>query len=155
MPEITGRLLAELHPNGTVRIVFIAHTGGGNECPMTAKSLDTAEIDFARMCGLTPERASALRTELDRNKAVSFQTSIDDAVKAKFRYAGPGGCVGIGNSCCNQWPFEVGKGRRYPRPGIIGSRAVPAQRRVSSPQVSVGPPARIHLGWWFNSAPQH
>ena len=31
MPEITGKLLADLHPNGTVRMVFIAHTGGGNE----------------------------------------------------------------------------------------------------------------------------
>jgi len=30
MPEIRGRLLADLHPNGTVRLVFIAHTGGGH-----------------------------------------------------------------------------------------------------------------------------
>ncbi len=29
MPEITGGLLADLHPNGTVRMVFIAHTCGG------------------------------------------------------------------------------------------------------------------------------
>jgi len=86
MPEIPGRLLADMHPNGTVRMVFIAHTGGGNEAPITAKNLDTAETDFVRTCGLTPERASALRTELDRNKAVSVKTSIDAAVAAKFRY---------------------------------------------------------------------
>ena len=33
MPEIAGKLLADLHPNGTVRFVFIAHVGGVNECP--------------------------------------------------------------------------------------------------------------------------
>ena len=67
-------------------IVFIAHTGGGNEAPLTAKSLDTAEMDFVKMCGLTPERASALRTELDQNKVVAAETSIDTAVAAKFLY---------------------------------------------------------------------
>jgi hypothetical protein len=29
MTEITGRLLADLHPNGTTRMVFIAHSGRG------------------------------------------------------------------------------------------------------------------------------
>jgi hypothetical protein len=43
MPGIPGKLLADLHPNGTVRMVFIAHTGGGNEAPLTAKNLDAAE----------------------------------------------------------------------------------------------------------------
>lgn len=62
MPEITGRLLADLHPNGTVRMVFIAHSGGGNEAPLTVKNLDTAEMDFVRMRGVTLERAFALRT---------------------------------------------------------------------------------------------
>jgi hypothetical protein len=37
-------------------------------------------------CGLTPERAAALRTELDRNKVVSVETSMDDAVAEKFRH---------------------------------------------------------------------
>jgi hypothetical protein len=87
--EIPGRLLADLHPNGTVRLVFIAHVGGGNECPIAAKDLDTAEIDFVRTCGLTPERAAALRAELDRNKVVSVETSINAAVAAKFCYARP------------------------------------------------------------------
>jgi hypothetical protein len=87
--EIIGRLLADLHPNGTVRIVFIAHTGGGNEAPLTVKNLDTAEIDFVRVCGLTPERAAALRAELDRNKTVSVETSVDATIAAMFRYARP------------------------------------------------------------------
>ena len=83
MPEIPGKMLADLHPNGTVRMVFIAHTGGGNECAMTAKNLDAGEIDFVRKCGLTPQRVSALRTELDRNKVVSAETSIDAALTAR------------------------------------------------------------------------
>ena len=41
MAHIFGRLLADLHPNGTVRIVFIASVGGENEAPLTAKNLDT------------------------------------------------------------------------------------------------------------------
>jgi len=47
------------------------------------------EIDFVRACGLTPEHAAALRAELDRNKVVSVETSIDAAVAAKFRYTRP------------------------------------------------------------------
>ena len=86
MPEIKGSLIVDLHPAGTVRMVFIAHTGGGYESPITAMNLDAAELDFVRMCGLTPERASALRTELDRNKVVSSEASIDAAFAAKFRY---------------------------------------------------------------------
>ena len=89
MPEITGNLNVDLHPAGTVRTVFIAHTGGGYECPITAKNLDAAEIDFVRTCGLTPERAAALRTELERNKVSSVETSIDAAVAGRFRYARP------------------------------------------------------------------
>ena len=86
MAQIAGRLLADLHPNGTVRIVFIAHTGGGNEAPITAKNLDTAEVDFVTY-GLTPERAAEFRSELQRNKVSSVETSIDDAVAETFRRA--------------------------------------------------------------------
>ncbi len=62
MPEITGRLLVDLHPNGAVRMVFIVHTGGGNKCPITVKNLDEAEMDFVRTCGLTPERPNGYRS---------------------------------------------------------------------------------------------
>ena len=86
MAQIPGRLLADLHPNGTVRIVFIASVGGGNETPFTAESLDAAEIVFMT-CGLTQERAADLRAELERNNVANVETSIDDAVEAKFRRA--------------------------------------------------------------------
>jgi len=79
MPEIKGSLIVDLHPAGTVRMVFIAQTGDGNEAPLTAKNLDAAELDFVRLCGLTPERASALRAELQRSKASSVQTNFDAA----------------------------------------------------------------------------
>jgi hypothetical protein len=41
------------------------------------------------MCGLTPEHATALRAELERNKVSSVETSIDDAVAANFCSAKP------------------------------------------------------------------
>jgi hypothetical protein len=85
MPKIPGRLLADLHPNGTVRIVVIATFGGGNETPFTANDLDAAEIALMTF-GLTADRARALRAELERNKVVSVDVNIDDAVAAKFRY---------------------------------------------------------------------
>jgi hypothetical protein len=40
-------------------------------------------------CGLAPERVIAMRAELERNKASSVETSIDDAVAEKRR-VGPG-----------------------------------------------------------------
>ena len=88
--KIAGRLLADLHPNGTVRIVFIAHVGGGNECPVTARTLNGAEIIFLA-CGLTPKRAAALREELERNKGIGVETAIDESVAAKFRRASAAG----------------------------------------------------------------
>jgi hypothetical protein len=88
MAKIPGRLLADLHPHGTVRIVFIASEGGGKETPFTAKNLDAAEVIFMT-CGVTPIRAAAIRAELERDKVASVQTSMDDAVAEKFRYARP------------------------------------------------------------------
>jgi hypothetical protein len=87
MTKIPGRLLADLHPNGTVRIAFIAGDGG-SETPFTAKNLDAAEVIFMT-CGLTPTRAAEIRAELEHNKVASVQTSRDDAVVEKFRRARP------------------------------------------------------------------
>jgi hypothetical protein len=75
-----------MRPSGPIKIVFIARYGGGNDVPFMAKNLDTAEVVFMT-CGLSPERAAALRIELEHNKVASVETSIDDAVAAKFRYA--------------------------------------------------------------------
>ena len=82
--QMAGWLLADLHLNGTVRIVFIAHSGGGNESPITAKNLHTAESEFVTY-GLTPEQAASLREELERNKSVRIETSIEDSMAEKCR----------------------------------------------------------------------
>jgi hypothetical protein len=86
--QIPGHLLADLDPNGTVRLVFFATVGDGDETPLTVKSLDAAEIVFLA-CGLPPERLIRMRAELERSKTSSVETSIYDSVAAKFRRAGP------------------------------------------------------------------
>jgi hypothetical protein len=85
MAEVNGRLITDLHPNGTVRIVFLQHIGGGYERPIAAKNLDIAEKEFITTLGLTPEKAAALRAELARNKIVDTVISVDAMVAATFR----------------------------------------------------------------------
>ena len=85
MGKIKGRLLADLHPNGTVRIVFIASIGGGKEAPLTAKDLNTAELVFMT-CGLTRAQSAELRAELVRNKVVNLEASVEEAIAVKFNY---------------------------------------------------------------------
>jgi hypothetical protein len=87
MTKIPGRLLADLHPNATMRIAFIAGDGG-SETPLTAKNLDAAEVIFMT-CGLRSTRAAEVRAELEHNKVASVQTSRDHAVVEKFRRARP------------------------------------------------------------------
>lgn len=88
MAKITGRLIVDMFPDGTVRLVFIASIEGGNESPVIAKDLDAAEVLFMT-CGLTPGRAAALRGEVTRNKVASVDASIDEEIVAKFRYVIP------------------------------------------------------------------
>lgn len=81
--------IADLHPeNGTVRVVFIAAFGRGNECPVKANDLDAAEVLFIS-CGMSADRAAALRAEVQRNKVASIETSVDEEVAAKFSYTKP------------------------------------------------------------------
>ena len=51
MAEVVGKLITDLHPNGTVRIVFLQHVGGGYERPHSAKSLDIAEGGIRQHAG--------------------------------------------------------------------------------------------------------
>jgi hypothetical protein len=74
MAKIPGRLLADLHPNGTVRIVFIASVGGGNEAPFTAKNVEAAEIVFMTYA-LTPGRAAARKLSGGNSSPRLFQPS--------------------------------------------------------------------------------
>ena len=88
MAKISGRLIVDLFPDGMVRIVFLSGVEVGNEIPVIAKDLDAAE-DIFKMCGLMPGEAAALRGTVNRNRVASVDTSIDEAVAAKFRYPRP------------------------------------------------------------------
>ncbi len=63
MAKIPGKLIVDMFPDGTVRLVFLADIGGGNvnASPVTAKDLDAAEALFmdvwiiARTCGCAAE----------------------------------------------------------------------------------------------------
>jgi hypothetical protein len=69
-------------------LVFLASIEGGNESPVKARDLDAAEVLFMT-CGLTPERAAALREEVRRNKVASVDAIVDGEVAAKFRHTIP------------------------------------------------------------------
>jgi hypothetical protein len=88
MAKIPGRLIVDLLPDGTVRLMFLPTSGDGNACPITAKDIDAAEFLFLN-CGLSVERAAALRVEVSRNKVARVDTTVDKEVAAKFRYTLP------------------------------------------------------------------
>ena len=72
-----------MFPDGTVRLVFLADIGGGNESPVTAKDLDAPEALIVT-CGLSPELAAARRNEVERNKVASMDISVDEEIALKF-----------------------------------------------------------------------
>jgi hypothetical protein len=61
MAQIKGTLVVDWCPDGRVRIVFQVREGSGDEPIFAVKNLDTAEWEFVRKLGLSPERASTLR----------------------------------------------------------------------------------------------
>jgi hypothetical protein len=95
MPEITGRLLADLHPNGTVRMVFIAHTGGGNEAPLRAKTSTRLSGDrltscqFPIRCGVA---ARASRIPASADEAIPLDLACSIALTNQFNYQVPRRC---------------------------------------------------------------
>ena len=84
MAEIEGKLMADLLPNGTVRIVFVPSVGGGNEALLTIKNLPTAETEFVSTFGVTPVGAAWIRAEVERNKSFCIHVSLDETIAAKF-----------------------------------------------------------------------
>jgi hypothetical protein len=87
MTKIPGKLMVDMFPDGTVRLVFLPSVPLATASPVQAKNLDAAEALFVA-CGLSPEFAAALRNEVERNKVASVETSVDEEVAAKFRYTG-------------------------------------------------------------------
>ena len=88
MAKIPGKLMVDLHPNGTVRLVFLPSEPLANASPVQTKDLDTAEALFVEY-GLSAELAAALRNEVERNKVASVETSVDEEIGAKFRNTVP------------------------------------------------------------------
>lgn len=84
MAEINGKLMADLLPNGKVRIVFVPTLGGGNEAPLTVKNLAIAEKEFVNTFGVTPFGAAWIRAEVERKKFFCIYVSLDEAVAATF-----------------------------------------------------------------------
>ena len=89
MAEITGKLVAALLSNGTVRIIFVPHDGGGNEAPFIVKNLTTAEKEFVSTFGVTPVGAAWIRAEVERNKSFCIHVSLDETIAAMFCRARP------------------------------------------------------------------
>jgi hypothetical protein len=88
MANIPGRLIVDLLPDGIVRIVFLSSNGDKDATPITITDLDAAEILFMN-CGLSAERAAALRAEMSRNKVAGEDISVDEEVAARFRHTFP------------------------------------------------------------------
>jgi hypothetical protein len=85
MAKIPGKLMVDMFPDGTVRLVFLASSRDRNASPVTVEDLYAAEL-LAMTCGLSQDRAGALRAEVKRNKVASVETSVDAEVAAQFRH---------------------------------------------------------------------
>jgi hypothetical protein len=88
MAKISGRLVVDMLPDGTVRLIFLPTVNQQNASPVTVEDLYAAELLFMT-CGLTADRAAALRAEVNRNKVATTDVSVDEEVAAKFRYTRP------------------------------------------------------------------
>ena len=83
MAKIPGRLIADLLPNRTVRIVFLPDSGEGSGYPVKETTLDKAEL-FFMACGLSAEDATTLWAEMCDNKVAGADTVVDEELAAKF-----------------------------------------------------------------------
>jgi hypothetical protein len=88
MAKIPGKLMVDMFPDGTVRLVFLPTVDQRNASPVTVEDIYAAELLFMT-CGLSKERAAALRAEVKLNKVASVETSVDGEVAAKFRWTMP------------------------------------------------------------------
>jgi hypothetical protein len=88
MAKIHGRLIVDLLPDATVRLVFLPTRGDQDACRVRADGLDAAEKLFMT-CGLSAERAAALREEVSHNKVAMVNTDADEEDAAKCRFTFP------------------------------------------------------------------
>jgi ABC-type thiamine transport system substrate-binding protein len=83
MAAITGRFIADLNPNGTVRAVLLASQGGGNESPVVFETLDAA-MEFLKSF-MPLEKAVTFLQQLDRDKRADAVVGMDEKLAATFR----------------------------------------------------------------------
>jgi len=81
--DITGRFIADLNPNGTVRVVFLASQGGGNERPVVFENLDAA-VNFMKSF-MPLEKAVTLRQQIQRDKTADAVVEMEEKLAATFR----------------------------------------------------------------------
>jgi len=86
--KISGKLMVDLFPDGTVRLAILPSVDQRNASPVTVEDLYAAEELFM-MCDLSKDRAAALRAEVERNKGASLETNVEGEAAAKFRYTMP------------------------------------------------------------------
>jgi hypothetical protein len=77
MAQITGRLIMNLLPNGSVTIAFMPNMGGENMNPIVARNIDGAQDALVKAFGQTPVRAGWIRADLEREGTVQGVISID------------------------------------------------------------------------------
>jgi hypothetical protein len=88
MAKISGKLMVDLFPDGTVRLAILPSVDQRNASPVTVEDLYAAEELFM-MCGLSKDRAAALRAEVKRNKGASLETNVEGEAAVKFRHTMP------------------------------------------------------------------
>jgi hypothetical protein len=85
MEKIPGRLIVDLLPDATVRLVFLPTREDHDACRVRANGLEAAEKLFMT-CGLSVESAAALRTEVSLNKVAMVNIEADQEIAEKFRF---------------------------------------------------------------------
>ncbi|MGD0778517.1 MAG: hypothetical protein ABSC05_37530 [Candidatus Solibacter sp.] len=75
MVIVKGMLTAQLGSDGTVK-TWLTAANGAELRPLLAKNLDTAEQDFVRTYGLTPEEAAAFRGRIEHEGSASVPAAL-------------------------------------------------------------------------------
>jgi hypothetical protein len=79
MEKITGRLLLDLLPNGTVQMVFAPNGSDGNAQPLLAKTIYDAKSDLASFFEFTPANADSQISRLEETRHIDLAIAIDAA----------------------------------------------------------------------------
>ena len=84
MAEITGMLLSDLLPDGTVTINFASEESTEKGFAFRVQNLDAAEAYLVQNLHMTPQLAAAIRLGMERNKVVFLGMSIREEVFAEL-----------------------------------------------------------------------